>query len=357
MIWQSSIWFYILPFLVSFIIIHPLVWWVKRLALHFEIIDRPDQGRKFHPRPVPLLGGLATGLVFLICLLIFLKLGFILDGRIDARAIWGLVLATFLLIIGGVLDDTKHLTPGRQFIWPVLAGVVILFSGIQVDFITNPLGGLLRLDNWSYTWGSYVFYPVALSASFFWILGMIYTTKFLDGLDGLVSGMTVIGAVVIFIVSLAWDIPYSGTSVLALIVAGTMLGFLFWNFNPAKIFLGEAGSTLAGLWLGVLAIISGGKIATALLVMGLPILDVAWVIWQRIFMQKKSPTSADRSHLHFRLLDLGLSQKQAVLLLYLLACLFGSIALFQNTKGKLILMGGLVLLMVFIVAVLIKIKR
>jgi len=355
--WEQNIWFYIIPFITALVITQPVVWLVKKIAVYFGVLDKPDSQRKLHQKAVPLLGGVAIGFTFLLCIFIFTKLDFITDGRIDMLSIWGLVVATILLMMGGTLDDIYHLKPWRQFVWPILAVVVILLSGIRVDFITNPLGGILHLDNMSITWGRVTIYPLAQLVSFFWILGMIYTTKFLDGLDGLVSGMTVIGAVIIFIVSLNWDIPYSGTSVLALLVVAIMLGFLFWNFNPAKIFLGEAGSTLAGMWLGVLAIISGGKIATALLVMGLPILDVAWVIWQRIFRQKKSPTLADRSHLHFRLLDLGLSQKQAVLLLYLLACIFGSIALFQNTKGKLLLMLGLIVLMILMVVLFLNKKK
>jgi len=176
-------------------------------------------------------------------------------------------------------------------------------------------------------------------------MGMMYTTKFLDGLDGLVSGVAVIGSIILFLVSLFWDVPLSGTSILCLILGGSSLGFLIWNFHPAKIFLGEGGSTFLGFMLGVLAIISGAKIATALLVMGLPILDVIWVIVRRIFREKKSPFLADKKHLHFRLLDAGLNQRQVVLLLYLLTLLFGATAIFQQTFGKLIALGILVIVM------------
>jgi UDP-GlcNAc:undecaprenyl-phosphate/decaprenyl-phosphate GlcNAc-1-phosphate transferase len=179
----------------------------------------------------------------------------------------------------------------------------------------------------------------------------------LDGLDGLVSGVTTIGAIIIFIVSLTWDVPLAGTSALALIVSGLFGGFLIWNFFPAKIFLGEAGSTLAGFLLGILAIISGGKIATALLVMGIPILDAVWVISRRLFLEKTSPTHADRKHLHFRLLDAGLSHRQAVLLIYLLVVLFGSLSLYNTTQGKLILLGLVVVTMLVLAAVIIRRHR
>lgn len=351
--WRETIWFYILPFIIAFLVVQPLVWLVRKFAFSYQVLDLPDSNRKLHQRPVPLLGGVALGVGFIFCLILFLKFGFLLDGRLSLNYIWALIIASFLLILGGILDDKFRLSPSKQFIWPLLAVLVILFSGVQVHFITNPLGGILQLDTWQISLGNFIFSPLGLVLSFFWLIGMIYTTKFLDGLDGLVSGMTFLGAIFIFFVSLSWDIPYSGTSVLALIVAGLMFGFLLWNFFPAKIFLGEAGSTLAGLWLGVLAIISGGKIATALLVMGLPILDVAWVIARRTFWEKTSPTTADRKHLHFRLLDVGFSHRQAVLFIYLLATLFGSVALFQNSKGKLILFLILLAVMVIIGTILV----
>jgi UDP-GlcNAc:undecaprenyl-phosphate GlcNAc-1-phosphate transferase len=135
---------------------------------------------------------------------------------------------------------------------------------------------------------------------------------------------------------------------LCLIFGGCALGFLIWNFYPAKIFLGEGGSTFLGFMLGVLAIISGAKIATTLLIMGIPILDVLWVIIRRIFKEKKSPFLADKKHLHFRLLDAGLNQRQAVLFLYLLTLLFGASAIFQKTLGKLVTLGILIIVMMFL---------
>ena len=162
---------------------------------------------------------------------------------------------------------------------------------------------------------------------------MIYTTKFLDGLDGLVSGIGTLGALILFIVSLFWDVPMSATSVLCLILAGALLGFLKYNFYPAKIFLGEAGSTFIGFMLGVLAIISGAKIATALLIMGIPVLDVIWVIIRRLISHKHF-YAGDRKHFHFRLLDAGLSHRQAVLFLYALTLIFGSSSLFLQSQDK-----------------------
>ncbi len=345
--------FYVLPPLLSFILIHPLIWAIRKIAWRWQVIDRPNLPRKIHKQPIPLLGGVAIWLAFILLVFVFYKIGWLVDDKVSARDLFVIALASLALIIGGVLDDKYNLPPRWQFIWPVIASIIVIAGGIQVGYVTNPWGGIFYLDKIQINWGGAVFYPLAQLLAFVWLLGMIYTTKFLDGLDGLVSGITTIGALIIFIVSLSWDIPWSATSVLALIVAGLFAGFFVWNFYPAKIFLGEGGSTLAGFLLGVLAIISGSKIATTLLVMGLPILDVAWVIVRR-WREKRSPTEADRKHLHFRLLDAGFSHSQAVLFLLLTSAVFGSFGLFQSTKGKLLLLSVLAVYMAALAYVLLR---
>jgi UDP-GlcNAc:undecaprenyl-phosphate GlcNAc-1-phosphate transferase len=179
-----------------------------------------------------------------------------------------------------------------------------------------------------------------------WLLGMTYTTKFLDGLDGLVAGISVIASVTLFFLSLQPNVMQPETALICIILGGASLGFLFWNFHPAKIFLGEGGSTFIGFMLGTLAIISGGKIATALLILGIPILDVLWVILRRIINRKSPFRTADRKHLHFRLLDLGLSHRGAVLFLYFISLTFSVVALLFQGKEKVLALGILCLLMV-----------
>jgi UDP-GlcNAc:undecaprenyl-phosphate GlcNAc-1-phosphate transferase len=177
-------------------------------------------------------------------------------------------------------------------------------------------------------------------------MGTMFTTKLLDGLDGLVSGITTIGAFIIFVLSLTDKTFQPDVALLAIVLAGASLGFLFWNAYPAKIFLGEGGSVWVGFMLGVLAIISGGKIATALLVMGMPILDVVWVILRRIFVDKKSPALGDDKHLHFRLLTAGLTHRKSVITLWGLSALFGVASLFFLTQGKVYLLVALLFVMI-----------
>ncbi|MCX6784831.1 MAG: MraY family glycosyltransferase [Candidatus Komeilibacteria bacterium] len=233
-------------------------------------------------------------------------------------------LASTWLLIGGLLDDKLKFSPFQQIIWPILAVVTVLMGGLTVSFVTNPVGGVILV-------------PPALGLIIItlWLLGTVYTCKFLDGVDGLVSGLGVIGSLILFVVSLSWDKPLALTSFASISLAGACLGFWFWNKPAAKIFLGESGSTLIGFWLGSLAVLSGAKIATALLIMALPIMDAAWVIIRRLKLGR-SPFKGDREHLHFQLIDKGLSAKQTIILVYCLALLFGSVALWQETIGKII---------------------
>ena len=351
---------YFIPFIVTFSLAFLLTYVVRQIALRWDIIDKPVSERKIHKKPIPLLGGLAVFLAF------FLVLGYyifftdkILGGQILVKHLAGVFLGGLLLMVGGFLDDKYNLKPKWQIIWPILAVIVVIASGIGISYITNPLGGMTRLDEWQRIifWWHGIPYKITLFAdlfTFIWFLGMMYTTKFLDGLDGLVSGVTTIGAVIIFFVSLMAEVAQPETAMLSIILAGACAGFLIWNFNPAKIFLGEGGSLFTGFMLGVLSIIAGGKIATTLLIMGLPILDALFVILQRLFTRPKTIILADQKHLHFRLLGMGFSQKQAVLSLYFVTAFFGTSTLVLKSQGKLLALGLLGLLVIFLTVILVK---
>ncbi len=331
---------YLNIFLIAFSLAVFFTWLMRKIAFKFDILDYPEKApdRKIQIKPMPLLGGVAIFLAF--NLTVLFNLNELLGGYMLEKYLWGIFLGGLILIIGGVMDDKFDLSPKLQFVFPVLASLAVIASGIGIDYITNPFGGIVYLDQWSFTLFEYqgLPYGIILLADLFtlvWLMGMMYTTKFLDGLDGLVSGITAIGGIIIFFLSLSQDVYQPETAILALILSGAALGCLLFNFNPARIYLGEGGSLFTGFMLGVLAIISGGKIATALLIMGLPILDTAWVIIRRVFFEKKSPFKGDRKHLHFRLLDLGLSQRQAILVLWLVVAMFGVISLFLKSEGKL----------------------
>ena len=328
--------------LISFLVT-PLV---IKISHYFNILDKPNSAdRKIHKNPVPLLGGWAIFLAIFISVFIF-KLFNIADfSGVGANFILAVFIGGLLIMIGGTLDDKYNLKPWQQIIWPLLAATVVLLVGIKITYITNPIGGPTNAI-------VYLTPILGTLVSFIWLMGLMYTTKLLDGLDGLVTGITSVAAFMIFILSLSWDVYMSATSVWALVLFGASIGFLVFNFYPAKIFLGEGGSIFMGFMLGVLSIISGSKIATTLLVIGIPALDVLIVIIRR-FLRGESPFShADRKHLHFQLLDVGFGQREAVLLLYLIAITFGLLGILSNSLGKLFSLGVLVVFMCLIILVI-----
>ncbi|MBI4599538.1 undecaprenyl/decaprenyl-phosphate alpha-N-acetylglucosaminyl 1-phosphate transferase [Candidatus Uhrbacteria bacterium] len=334
---------------------------VKKIAERFDIVDMPGAARKIHMQPIPLLGGIGIFFALLIVggLYYFLapsQWPSLTDAHVSAKYLAGLIVASFVLCIAGARDDAHALKPAQLVIAPAIAVVIVIAFGMGVDSVASPLSGRqIFLDQWNillFWWNGlprYFTLPADM-LTFLWLFGTMYTTKLLDGLDGLVSGITVIGAAVIGIVSLFFFVN-EPTAVLSFLTAGAFAGFLLLNGHPAKIFLGEAGSTLAGFLLGVLAIISGAKFAIAMLVLGIPILDTAWVIFRRSVIERRSPFVGDRKHLHFRLLDVGFTQWQTVGILWTVSALFGVAALFMQTQQKvtaLILLMGVMVSLVFI---------
>ncbi len=340
---------YLIAFISAFILSVFFTPLVKKVALKRQIVDNPNTSRKIHQKSVPLMGGLAVFLSFLLVVVVMYFLNFLSDGVIEVQQILALVLGGAILIIGGFFDDKYNLKPWQSFLFPLGACFLAVLFGINIEYVTNPFfagSGPYGRALFYFDWINLEVMSFASVFAFLWLIGMIYTTKILDGLDGLVSGIGAIAAFILFLVSLFWDVPMSATSILCLIFCGSLLGFLIFNWHPAKIFLGEGGATFVGFMLGSLSIISGGKIATALLIMGLPILDTAWTIFRRI-MRGQHFFQPDRRHLHFRLLDAGLSQPQAVTFLYLVAASFGLSSLFLQSRQK-----AYALLTLFILAVL-----
>ncbi len=329
---------------------------VMFMARRWRAVDDPSVApdRKQHARPIPLLGGLAIIISTWITWGVLVLRHSLVGQDLPLKYLLGLTVAGAIIAIGGALDDRYKLAPKQQIWWVVAAVLAVGLAGVGVTIITNPFGGLINLTTIQWTifrWHE-VPYHLTLWADLFtfvWLLGASYTTKILDGLDGLVSGLGVIGALIVFLLTLRPEVNQTGVGLIALSLAGATAGFLIWNWHPAKIFLGESGALYIGFMLGVLAIISGGKIATALLILGLPMLDLLWVIIQRRRKNKSPFTSADRFHLHFRLLDAGLSVRQSVLLILALVALFGLSTLYVSGLQKLEVLGGLLIVMMLLV--------
>jgi len=328
--------FYLAIFSFAFLLSLLLTALARRAALKFNIVDEPGLERKIHKTKTPLLGGVAIFLSFF-AILFFIR-DKLLAGDLEPRHWLGFFVGACFLMLGGYLDDKYDIKPRLQIVFPVLAVISALSGGIGMEKITNPLGGFIYLGAFS---------GILIAA---WLMGIMYTTKLLDGVDGLVAGVVAIGGAVIFLFTMTTKYYQPDIGVAALVLTAASLGFLVLNWHPAKIFLGEGGSLFLGYALGVLAVISGGKIAIALLVMGIPIMDLVWTIIRRMLAGKNPFKFADRLHLHFRLLDLGLGQRKVVLLYYFFAALFGLSALFLQSKGKLLALGALILIMLCVVA-------
>ncbi len=318
-----------------------LVAWV---AGRWGILDRSTETRKIHAKPTPLLGGTAIFLsIAFFVLLLVLRTDALTGGEITPSHYFGFLLGGVVLMIGGYLDDRYNLPPRFAFISPVLAALIAILFGIEVEKITNPFGGAIFLLPWQ-----------SDALVFVWLMVVMYTTKFLDGLDGLATGVSAIGALMVMLLALTTAYFQPDVALLAGISLGALLGFLLWNFHPASIFLGEGGSTFVGYLLGILAVISGGKLATALLVLGIPLLDVIWVVARRLLHGGvHAAARGDRKHLHHRLLDLGWSQRQIVLAYYVVAVGFGVMTLFLQSRDKLIALGFLCVMMILAAFVLV----
>lgn len=314
---------------------------VMRAARAAGAVDRPVSGRKIHRVPTALWGGLVTGAVIIAGLLLLLPF---VEGRdLHAMQLVGFAAAILVLLAGGMLDDRFGLPPAVQFLFPLVAALIVIGTGSGITQVTNPSGpGAISL-----AWSRFSLGPFAVSwpadlITVAWLLTVTYAMKFLDGLDGLVAGMTVIAAALIAVLAASHAYFQPLVAVLALVVAGAYLGILPRN-REGSLFLGEAGSTIAGFSLGVLAVISGAKVATAATALAIPLVDIAFVVGARLFAGQ-SPFRGDSRHLHFQLLKAGLSPRAAARLIWGVALTFGLLALTLQTRGKLFLLGGLVVL-------------
>ncbi|MDP4038348.1 MAG: MraY family glycosyltransferase [bacterium] len=347
---------YLIGFFASILLCTAVMPFIKKIALKIKAIDRPyEAGRqKLHKKITARGGGMAIYISFVVICLTLLP-------QIDKRFI-GLLLAGTIVLLVGLVDDIKRLSPWVKLIFQIIAACVAVAFGIGIPAITNPFGQAINLETskWIINIGSIGLNISVFSALFsiLWLVGMTNTVNFLDGLDGLSGGVAAIAATIMFFLSIGPKVNQPVTALISIILAGACIGYLFYNFYPAKIFNGDSGAYFLGMTLGILAIFSGAKLATALLVLGLPILDAIWTVIRRI-LHGRSPFSADRGHLHYLLLDVGLNQRQAVLIIYAFSIAFGSVALFASTNQKVTAIFGLSAIAVVMIAALglIKFKK
>jgi len=301
---------------------------VRRIVIRYEIVDRPE-ARRVNLIPVPRGGGLAVSAAFLLVASVVLSVNqaalfvpipfTLVPSDVTALLLGGAVAAGL-----GAIDDLLDLRARVQLVGQILLAAGAVALGITIDFIADPFGpGVIRFSG-----------PIAAGLTIFWIVGMINSINWIDGLDGLSSGVAFIAAVTLGLISLTIQVGQPLIAVLCFALAGSLLGFLRWNFHPATIFAGTSGVQFVGFTLAVLAILGTAKVAVALLVLGVPIIDTFWIIVRRV-SQGRSPFSPDRTHIHHRLLDLGLSHRQTVLVIYGICLALAILALLLSGVNQL----------------------
>jgi UDP-GlcNAc:undecaprenyl-phosphate/decaprenyl-phosphate GlcNAc-1-phosphate transferase len=323
-----------LPFLTAFFITAVTTPVTIILAKKFGLIDDPAKHKHpaiIHKTPVPRAGGIPLYLGCLVAGLLFLPINSITIA---------IYFASLLALIIGLIDDTlnaraKDASPYLRFLTNILCAVIVVGSGVNIAFITHPFGGILHFDTISFSFLNLFTISLAEIISVFWIIWVMNMLNWSKGVDGQMPGIVAISAVVIGLLSLRFPVMTDATLLdaqLSFIIAGSAIGFLLFNFHPAKIFPGY-GATALYLLLAVASILSGAKLATAILVMGVPTVDALFTIVRRV-ITKKSPFFGDKKHLHHMLLKLGLSQRQIALLYWSISAILGTISLLLQSRSK-----------------------
>ena len=323
-----------------------------RLAKQWGAIAYPG-GRHVHNRPIPRLGGLAIYTAFWIAVLVMLvwDKSYSMDVP-SITQIWGLFIGSTIILVVGIWDDIRGMRPLVKLLWQILAASVLLFFGFSLKFISLPFNG-------SIDFGALGLSAIGLILIIFWVVGLVNTVNISDGLDGLAAGICFMVALLLFWSANQIVQPSAAPAHLTLALAGALLGFLFFNFPPARVFMGDSGSMFLGYIIGGISIMGLLKTATILglvfplLVLGMPVTDLTFAIIRRK-LRGQSIASADRGHLHHRLLDAGLTQRQAVLSMYGMSACFG-VAAVLGAKGQWI--WALTVLLVVIVLLIIIIMR
>lgn len=327
---------YVVPFVIALVVSYALTPSVKKLAIKIGAVDRPN-ARKVHTHVIPRLGGLAIYIGFMAAVLFCVPL---------QHELVGMLLGCTAIVAVGIWDDICNIPAKVKLVGQILAACIPIAFGIQIEWLTNPFGDIIVLPE-----------LIAIPVTIFWIIGFTNTVNLIDGLDGLAAGVAFIASISMFL--LAYNLNQFLLALVIVSMAGAALGFLQYNFNPAKIFMGDTGSMLLGYTLSVAAVLGLVKTAATvalvvpIIALGLPILDTTFAIIRRK-MSGVPIFQPDKGHLHHRLLALGMTQKQAVLIMYFVSMILGIVALFvANVSYK----TGIVTVLVVLAVIIYSAKR
>ncbi|CCQ94703.1 putative undecaprenyl-phosphate N-acetylglucosaminyl 1-phosphate transferase [[Clostridium] ultunense Esp] len=302
----------IVPFIISVAISLFMTPVARKLAIKLGAVDIPKDERRVHNKPMPLMGGLAIYIAILVSSLVFLPID---------KTLVSIIIGGSIICISGIIDDIKGLSPKAKLVFQVIASIVLIIGDVKIDAITSPFGkpgAVLLLNGFSI--------PITI----FWVVGITNTLNLIDGLDGLAAGVTMIASLSFLFVANKFN--YVPVMIMSAIVAGSCIGFLPYNFNPAKIFMGDTGALFLGFIMAALSIegvmksVATIAVVVPIIILGVPIFDTTFAIFRRL-LNGKSIAEADKGHLHHRLLKMGYSQKKTVLILYSISAIFGLCAI------------------------------
>ena len=293
---------------------------VKNFAYKVGAIDVPKDARRMHKVPIPRLGGLAIFLGFMVSTLIFVPM---------TAQLQGILLGAVIIVVLGVVDDITPLHAGLKFGVQILAALIPVLHGVKISVLSNP--NIFSENPWWFLNGW------AIPVTVIWIVAITNSVNLIDGLDGLAVGVSAISSATFLIISLI--VAEGDISMLCAAILGACIGFFPYNKNPAKMFMGDTGSTFLGFILATISVQGMFKMyaiisfAVPFLILGLPIFDTAFAFTRRI-ARGQNPMKADREHVHHRLIDMGLNQKQAVATLYVISTILGLSAVVLTTSGE-----------------------
>ena len=292
---------------------------VKSFAYKIGAIDVPKDNRRMHKEPVPRLGGLAIFLGFIVSILLFAQI---------EREMQGILLGAVIIVVLGVVDDMSPLRAYFKFFVQIVAALVAVFHGVVIETLSNP-NVFSQNPYWNLDW-------LAVPVTVLWIVGITNAVNLIDGLDGLACGVSTISALTMLVIALL--VSEGNIAIIMASLVGACLGFMPYNRNPAKMFMGDTGSTFLGYILATISIQGLFKyyaivsFAVPFLILGLPMFDTIFAIVRRL-AHGQNPMAPDRGHIHHRLIDMGLNQKQAVAALYVVSSILGLSAVVLTASG------------------------
>ncbi|AHD03963.1 glycosyltransferase family 4 protein [Paenibacillus larvae] len=328
--------FYVIGFIVACLFALLLTPLVKKFAFWVGAVDAPNH-RKVHTRIMPRLGGFAIFIAFVGAYCVISPV----IGAFHTEATIPMLLGGFVIVLTGALDDRFELSPKMKLLGQLIAAIMVVVSGLQIDVVKIPFTG----SEWV------IPNVISIPLTIIWIIGVSNAINLIDGLDGLSAGVSGIATATMMV--LAIMMPEPTVVLFSVILLGSIVGFLFYNFHPAKIFMGDSGALFLGYALATLSIMGFKQAAvlsllTPILILGVPLSDTFFAIVRR-YVNKKPISVADKNHLHHCLLQLGFSHRTTVLIIYGIALFFGGCAILFNQVGQWWAVAGVVVLSVILI--------